>query len=89
MLTGLIDALEVEGRKLVVQTEDRGSEREEIVTSAFEGGKLVYRRVVPYADLTELRLSDHEVVLASALRDLHNCVLRDLAGGEIALERAG
>ena len=79
MVAGLIDALDVEGRKIVVQTEDKGSQRQEIVTSAFEGGALVYRRAVCYSDLVKLGLSDQKAVLTGALRDLHTDALRTLS----------
>jgi hypothetical protein len=75
---GQIDALDIEGRKIVVQTEDKGSQRQEIVTSAFEGGALVFRRAVSYSDLVDLGLSDQEAVLTEALRAWHAEALRSL-----------
>ena len=80
MVNGLIDLVEVEGRKVLVQTEDRGLQREEIVTSAFEGGALVYARTVSYSDLVGLGLSDQEAVLSKALRQLHMHALRSVGG---------
>jgi hypothetical protein len=88
MLPGLIDGVVVAGRKLVVQTEDRGSGKDELVTSAFEGGTLVYRRVLSYADLAKLELADQETLLASALRDLHNHALRNLSLGKILADES-
>ena len=78
MIPGLIGGVEVEGTRYVVQTEDRGPQRRELVTSAFLGGVLVYRRTVGYSDLAGLDLEDHGEVLAGALRQLHVDALRDV-----------
>lgn len=69
------------GKTFVVLTEDRGGVRRQIAVSVFEGGELVHRKIVSYADLAQMGISDEDKALTAAMRGIHNSVVRDLKTG--------
>jgi hypothetical protein len=81
--------LVVGDHRYVVQTEDRGLEKAQFAVNVFEGGILVHQRVLPYRDLLQLELADQAELVASALRSLHDRVLRDLGEGTLLRDSGG
>jgi hypothetical protein len=88
MQRGFSDQVIVGDRTYLVQTEDKGLGRKEIAVLVFEGGLLVYRRIVGYADLVELGLSDQQEIIGTAVRNAHQQVRRELSLGLRAKPRA-
>jgi hypothetical protein len=82
-LPGVNEELSIGGRTLHVQTEDHGPENPSVETQVFQGGRVVFRKAVPYPP--GITPQNREGIL-QFLRRHHGLLVEDIRAGKIQID---